>query len=77
MDYKKLLEDQANGNIDSQMIIMFDNDGGHWSSTHEEEDHEQKCEEYTNKYGEPKGYNDLVNVMRAAGFNAEWVLKAT
>ena len=74
MDYKKLFEDKKNGKIDDRMSIHFDNDGGYWAcNTDSEQVSDEMCDEYQRRYGHPNGYFDLVDVMVAAGFNAEWV----
>lgn len=76
MNYKKLFKDKQLGKISNDMTIVFDNDGGYWSYTGEKElseDEEEKLiEEYEKKYGSPDGYGDVVDIMIAAGFNAEW-----
>ncbi len=55
------------------MIIVFDNDCGYWSCESENsEEGDRMCDEYTERYGEPGGYRDVVDIMVGAGFNAEW-----
>lgn len=73
MDYKKLFQDKKNGKIDDRMTIVFDNDSGYWRcDADNEEEVDKMCEEYKKRYGEPNGYGDLLYIMIAAGFNAEW-----
>ncbi len=73
MDYKKLFEDKAAGKIDERMTIVFDNDSGYWSCDSDNEDEcEKMCDEYAERYGSPNGYEDVVDIMTAAGFKAEW-----
>ena len=55
------------------MTIVFDNDGGYWSCDIDDEDEaDRMCEKYEEKYGSPDGYGDIVDIMLAAGFKAEW-----
>ena len=73
MNYKKLFEDKKQGKIDERMVIVFDNDGGYWTcKTDNDDEHEKMCSEYKEKYGEPDGYRDVVDIMQGAGFNSEW-----
>lgn len=78
MDYKKVIEDYKSGEIDrNQWTLVIDNDGGYWSYTGpcswSDETTESMREEMVRKYGEPGGYNDIVEVLLAAGVNTEWV----
>jgi len=53
----------------------MDNDGGYWMYIDEsisEDDCDDKSEELANKYGKPNGYRDIVDVLIAAGVNADW-----
>ena len=73
MNYKKLFKDKADGKIDGRMTIVFDNDGGYWACDIDDEDEaDRMCEKYEEKYGSPDGYRDVVDIMLAAGFKAEW-----
>ena len=73
MDYTKLFKDKAAGKIDARMSIIFDNDGGYWECDTEDDSFNEKMqEEYKKKYGDPGGYRDTVDIMVAAGFNADW-----
>ena len=73
MNYKKLFEDKQKGLIDERMVLVFDNDGGYWRADIEDEiEHEAMCEKYSEEYGEPDGYHDLVDIRQGAGFKSEW-----
>lgn len=73
MKYKKLFEDKNKGLIPDDMIIVFDNDSGFWKCENENETiAEAKEKEFTDKYGSPNGYQDIVDIMIGAGFNSEW-----
>ena len=76
MDYKKLFQDKTDGKIPNDMIIVFDNDCGWWRYSGDEnltdEQLDEKVESCEKKYGRPNGYDDVVDIMVAAGFNAEW-----
>lgn len=75
MNYIKLFKDKKAGLIPNDMTIVFDNDGGYWLYSGDKElseDDQEKLEnEYTEKYGEPDGYGDVIDIMVGAGFNAE------
>lgn len=77
MNYKKVIEHFKNGKIDkNDWLLVIDNDGGYWNYIGEniggyEED--LMREEMEEKYGEPEGYSDVVEILIAAGVNAEWV----
>lgn len=69
MNYKKLIEDSNNGTIDKEKVLLvIDNDGGYWDCG-EDEELEKELEE---KYGCPSGYSDVVDILVAAGVEAEW-----
>ncbi len=80
MNYKKVIEDFNNGTIDSSKFqVIMDNDGGYWSCIDEDLDgdlnedrRDELSNEMTEKYGDPGGYNDIVDVLNAAGVNADW-----
>jgi len=72
MNYSKLFKEKAEGNIDDRMILVFDNDCGFWScDTDDDEESNRMCAEYTERYGEPDGYYDSIDIMIGAGFRAE------
>lgn len=78
-NYEKIIEDFNNGTIDRvAWTLVFDNDSGYWLYTgggvsgvtpEERERLEAKMEA---EYGAPCGYQDLVDLARAAGIPAEW-----
>jgi len=76
MDYKKVMEDHANGKIDrKKWALVMDNDGGHWRYDGKGYDSEwvyRAQDIMTERYGDPDGYSDIVKVLVAAGINAEW-----
>ena len=74
MDYKKVIEDFNNGVIDkSKWVLVMDNDGGFWSYLGKDYDNEDKLVASMNKkYGHPNGYQDIVDVLNAAGVPTEW-----
>ena len=74
MNYKKVIEDFNSGVLDSDRVqLIMDNDGGHWLATNEDgEFNDIRSEELENTYGSPDGYRDIVDVLKAAGINAEW-----
>jgi len=74
MDYKKVIEDFNNGEIDRDYVtLVMDNDGGYWCcDTGDEEYDEMIQNDLKDMYGEPGGYRDIVDVLEAAGVNVEW-----
>lgn len=75
MNYRKLFKDKAEGKIDNDMLLVMDNDGGYWQCTNEEYSEELKLikqDTYEERYGTPEGYRDIVDVLNAAGINADW-----
>ena len=81
MNYKAVIEDFKSGLIDKNKFqLTMDNDGGYWSyidDSIEDEDlreieADKMSEMMTDKYGTPDGYSDLVDILQAAGVNAEW-----
>ena len=52
--------------------LVIDNDGGYWATTDNSSDN-GSCPEMSEKYGDPDGYDDVVDILIAAGVNAEWV----
>jgi hypothetical protein len=77
MDYKRVIADFNNGAIDPKKFqVIMDNDGGYWLCIDESIDNEDRrdelSEEMEKKYGKPNGYGDIVDVLNAAGVNADW-----
>ena len=76
MNYKKVIEDFNNGTIDpKKWQVVMDNDDGYWSylGVHLDDDSVEKLQEkMSDTYGDPKGYNDIVDVLEGAGVNADW-----
>lgn len=77
MDYKKVIEDFNNGTIDpSAYQVVMDNDGGYWLcvdySIEDEDKRDELADEMSKKYGDPQGYGDVVEILNAAGVNADW-----
>jgi len=76
MDYENVIKDFNNGTIDPTKIqLVLDNDGGYWSCINEDIEDDQRdaiTKALEDKYGEPGGYRDIVNVLNAAGVNADW-----
>lgn len=81
--YKRVISAYQSGEIDmSKWVLVFDNDCGYWSyrgdipsdvSEEEEEDWLKKeSEKMADKFGVPSGYEDLVDIAKAAGIEAEW-----
>jgi len=74
MNYKKLIKDINNGTIDPKSFtLVVDNDYG-WLRDELHEDwglSEEREEVLKDTYGEPEGYNDLVEILKAVGINAE------
>lgn len=76
MDYKKLIKDSKEGNFPKDAQLLFDNDGGHFqinNETQTDEQKEKREKKLEKKYGLPGGYEDLVDLGKAAGINCEWV----
>lgn len=73
MDYARVIKDFTSGEIDKEKWCLYvDNDGGYWQSPdHDATDKE--IEEMEGRYGLPDGYQDVVEILKAAGVNAEWV----
>lgn len=76
MNYKKVIQDYASGKINKDhWTVVMDNDGGYWCYHGPEvndDSAEELVEEMERKYGTPGGYNDIVEVLDAAGVPAEW-----
>lgn len=76
MDYEAVIRDYNNGTLDHEKVILvMDNDGGYWRYV-DDDATEEEIEEYESAldetYGRPEGYDDIVDVLNAAGVNAEW-----
>ena len=51
----------------------MDNDDGFWTCSLEDPAAaEAYQDELTEKYGRPKGYRDIVDIVNAAGVNCDW-----
>lgn len=78
MDYKRVIEDFNNGTIDpAKFQLVMDNDGGYWlcvDSSIDDEDRLDELAKMEKKYGCPGGYRDIVDVLKGAGVNADWLL---
>lgn len=75
MDYVKLFKDKKEGKLNDDMVIIMDNDCGYWSCNDfylSESKRNDLISEYEDKYGLPEGYEDIVEVLNAAGIEAEW-----
>jgi hypothetical protein len=74
MNYKKVIEDFNNGTLDPKKVqLVMDNDEGYWAALGlDDEDAEDLEMILEDKYGLPGGYEDVVDILRAAGVNAEW-----
>jgi len=74
MDYKKVIEDFNNGTLDKAKIqLVMDNDDSYWLGLTDDDDlNETIAEEATIKYGRSGGYNDIVDVLIAAGVPCDW-----
>ena len=77
MNYKKVIADFNNGSLDPEKVtLVMDNDGGYWEYTSDDavsdEEHDRIIEALEKKYGEPGGYRDIVDVLKAAGVKCEW-----
>jgi len=76
MNYKRVIEDYANGTIDPTMWqLTMDNDDGYWqciSNTVADEDADALQDAMGEEYGRPEGYRDIVSVLRAAGVTCDW-----
>jgi hypothetical protein len=74
MNYKKVIEDFNNGTLDPKKIqLVLDNDGGYWAALGMDVDDAEDLQDIlADKYGTPNGHYDLVDILQAAGVNAEW-----
>ena len=75
MNWKKVMDDMKAGEIDSDMLLVMDNDDAYWVAINDklsEEEMEAKDDLYEKRYGRGKGYKDIVDVLVASGINADW-----
>jgi len=74
MNYKQVIKDFNSGVLDRKKVtLVMDNDGGYWSVKHKDLCvAEYKEKQLAEKYGIPGGYNDIVDVLEAAGVHTEW-----
>ena len=75
MDYQKLFLDKHEGKIAADIVLVMDNNGGYWMCNNpalNEEEQKEISEQYQKKYGSPKGYRDIVDILNAAGIKTEW-----
>lgn len=77
MNYKQAIEDFNNGTIDPDKYqLIIDNDGGYWlcidPAIDDEDERDDLSQKMKEKYGSPDGYRDIVDVLNAAGVNANW-----
>jgi len=76
MNYEKVIKDFNNNTIDpKKWQVVMDNDGGYWSYLLDDlgdEEREEAVDNMSKKYGDPDGYNDIVNVLNSAGVNCDW-----
>ena len=74
MDYKKVIEDFNNGTLDKKIVtIVVDNDDVFFNVNSGDESWDEKQEQLLNKeYGRGQGYWDILEILKAAGVNAEW-----
>jgi len=70
MDYKRLIEDFKSGKLDkNKYYLVLDNDDiGFYTVGEEDEEYERLCE----LYGRGNGYNDIGDILYAAGVPCEW-----
>ena len=77
MLYKQVIDDFKSGKIDRDFVTLkMDNDGGYWECSYKDktlEENEAEAELYEARYGCPEGYRDIVDVLKAAGVNCDWV----
>lgn len=76
MDYKRVIEDFNNGTIDTEKWqVVLDNDSGYWNCLDESLDDNQRCtarKKMEENYGRPSGYEDIVDILNAAGVTSDW-----
>jgi len=80
MNWELVIRDFNNGTLDPEMWkLCIDNDGGYWeyigpgADVMSLEGQEKMNAEMEELYGQPGGYQDVVDILRAAGVNADWV----
>lgn len=74
MNYDRVIEDFNNGTLDPKKVqLVIDNDGGYWKALGVSDDDAEDLEDILeDKYGLPGGYGDVVDILQAAGVNADW-----
>lgn len=86
MDYKSVIQAYAIGlEAVKDWQVTMDNDGGYWQYTGDLTVECDQCEEcmeckyieahrqmLNKQFGSPNGYGDIVDVLQAAGVNADW-----
>jgi len=76
MDYVKVIADYRSGKLGySKWQLRLDNDSGYWEylgNSKREEVIASLVEAMEAEYGIPDGYEDAVNILIAAGVNADW-----
>ena len=77
MNYEQVIAGYNNGTIDPMLWkLVIDNDDGYWEYLGNygefEGSYDDLVEGMDDKYGSPCGYSDIVEVLQAAGVNAEW-----
>lgn len=74
MNYKRIIEDFDNGVLDKNTIqVTVDNDCIYWTVDTGDEDKDEDIQiALKDKYGCGGGYHDIVDILVAAGVNAEW-----
>lgn len=76
MNYKKVIKDFGNGTLSKEKWqLVMDNDGGYWcciDKSLSDDEQQKSIEAMEEKYGTPDGYRDVVDILVAAGVNAEW-----
>jgi hypothetical protein len=76
MNYRQVIKGFNNGTIDkNKWQIVMENDDGYWvyiGDDVDEIDYHEFTEEIEAKYGRPNGERDIVDILNAAGVNADW-----
>lgn len=78
MDYKRVIEAFASGEIDkNDWMVAWDNDGGYWDYIGPKEmgweERDALSQSMEDKYGQPEGYAGVVDLANAAGIPSTWV----
>lgn len=76
MNYAQLISDFNDGTLDKDTIqLVMDNDGSYFTVLDGDMSDEEKdkiTDSLDKKYGSSNGYEDIVEVLQAAGVNCEW-----